>query len=399
MIKLVRLFSRLNIGGPSYHVVNLNQGLIEHGYDSNLVVGRTNPWEGNLVSYANEKNVQPYFINEFGATISVYNDFLTFIKLLVYFKKNKPTILHTHTFKAGLLGRIAGKLAGIPVIVHTYHGHLLNNYWSGLKLFILKTIEKNMSLITDVSIGVSAQVSADLVEAGIVLSSKMQTVELGFDFNYLQNEINAKSTLRKKLNIPVEHFVFGSACRLVPVKNMELLINSSINLLVENEKMHLIIVGEGPEKQKICSIKEKAEAKFPRLVKQIHLVDWIVPFQRELKDFDLYICSSRNEGTSVSVIEAMISEVAVASTQVGGMPSLLNDGEYGDLYQSENSVELISVIKKHYELFTTNDLVKEKQNEKLQKIALKIRNQFDVKRLCVETDIIYKNILLKKGLL
>ncbi len=392
MIKLVRLFSRLNIGGPSYHVVNLNQGLNKYGYESTLIVGRNADWEGNLISYAMTKEVKPYFINEFGATISIKADFISFLKLYFYLKKNKPIILHTHTFKAGLLGRLAGKLARVPIIVHTYHGHLLNNYWSGLKLLILKTIEKNLSFITDISIGVSDQVSIDLINAGIVKKEKMKTIELGFDFDYLEAEINSESTLRKKLNIPEDHFVFGSACRLVPIKNMEFLILSSIEILIKNPKMHLVIIGEGPDKLKIQTLRKEAVLKFPLLTNQIHLVDWIVPFQRELKDFNLYICCSKNEGTSVSVIEALISEVAVASTNVGGMPSLLNFGHFGDLFESENSTQLIDIINTKYNFFE----MKEFDNEKLKSISLSIKNRFNEKRLCYEMDMLYKNILIQK---
>lgn len=391
--KVVRIFSRLNIGGPSFHVVNLTKGLVDFGFETDLILGRTNLWEGDLLSYAKTQKVQPIFIDEFGVKISPIKDLITFIKIFNFLRLNKPDILHTHTFKAGLLGRLAGLLSGVPIIIHTYHGHLLNSYWSGWKILTLKFIEGSLAKISDFCIGVSSKVSDDLVQANVVHQSKMKTVELGFDIQYLQQQMQASSTLRKKLNIPKNHFVFGSACRLVSIKNMELLLVASFDILKKYPNSHLVIIGQGPEKERLLFVKDSFIKAHPDQKSQIHFVDWLVPFQCEFKDFDLYICSSKNEGTSVSVIEAMIAEVPVISTCVGGMPDLLNNGELGVLIESENIIQLTQAIE--------NQLLKNKldQQKELKIISKSVTNRFSADRLCRDIVAIYKQALKNKKLI
>lgn len=394
--KIVRIFSRLNIGGPSYHVINLADRMQDYSFETTLVVGQTSKWEGDLISYAEKKAIKPVFLNCFSAAISPVNDVISFFKILILLIKVKPQIVHTHTFKAGLLGRIAALCAGVPVCVHTYHGHLLNNYWAGWKLWILKTIEKNLCRLTDACIGVSAQVGVDLVQAGIIPVSKMKTVSLGFDFSYLNEEIRAASTIRKRLKIPQGDFVFGTACRLVPIKNISLLIESSIEILKEYKNSHLVIVGQGPEKKALLELADSLTSSCKTIRDRMHFLDWIVPFQRELKDFDFYICCSKNEGTSVSVIEALIAEIPVVSTAVGGMPDLLNDGVFGELIPPNSAVDLTSSIRKEIASRTNSQL--QERRERLKGTSQKIAALYNEKTLAENTYAVYKEILIKKGL-
>jgi glycosyltransferase involved in cell wall biosynthesis len=393
--KVVRIFSRLNIGGPSYHVINLADRLQDYSCETTLVVGRTSEWEGNLISYAKTKKIQPIFINSFLAQISPLNDLISFFRILVLLLKIKPDIVHTHTFKAGLIGRIAAWISGVPILIHTYHGHLLNNYWSGWKLWILKTIESSLSKISDRCISVSTQVSQDLVLAGVVPEYKMKTVSLGFDFSYLKNELESDSTLRKKLQIPPDHFVFGTACRLVPIKNIQLLVEASVKCLTEFQNSHLVIVGQGPEKKNLIALAQALTQNEPNLLKRIHFMDWIVPFQRELKDFNFYVCCSKNEGTSVSVIEALIAQVPVVSTAVGGMPDLLNSGEYGELITPGSVDELSNAICKKILKFNDRSNLKETSN--LEKISKEVSNLYSESHLAKNTFDIYRECLIEKG--
>lgn len=394
--KIVRIFSRLNIGGPSYHVINLADRMQDYYFETTLVVGQTSNWEGNLISYAQTKKIQPVVLKCFSAAISPVNDLISFFKIFILLIKVKPDIVHTHTFKAGFIGRLAAFCALVPIRVHTYHGHLINNYWAGWKLWILKTIEKNLSRITDACIGVSPQVGADLIKAGVISASKMKTVSLGFDFSYLNDEIQAPSTIRKGLNIPQGDFVFGTACRLVPIKNISLLIESSVDILKEHKNSHLVIVGQGPEKKLLLEQANLLTAANETLLDRMHFLDWIIPFQRELKDFDFYVCCSKNEGTSVSVIEALIAEVPVVSTAVGGMPDLLNHGAYGELIPPGSAIDLTNSIRK--EIASHHISKSQEKCEKLKSISQKITALYNEKTLAENTYAIYKDILIKKGL-
>lgn len=393
-LKILRIFSRLNIGGPSYHVINLTDGLKDYNYETKLVVGQCAPWEGDLSFYAREKKVSPVVLPCFSYRISPLNDVITFFQLLFIILKEKPDVVHTHTFKAGALGRVAAFLGRTPVIVHTYHGHLLNNYWSGWKIFTLKSIEKALGALSDVCIGVSHQVSSDLINAGVVKKEKMKTVELGFDFNYLNHEMQSPSTLRKMLHIDRNQFVFGTACRLVPIKDIELLLRASVPALLETNNSHLVIVGQGPEKEFLIQLMHELTLSHEQIKSRIHFMNWITPFQRELKDFNLYICSSKNEGTSVSVIEAMIAKVPVISTSVGGMPDLLEHGKSGILLKTNGTDELTNEIVKAYDLFQNG----KSSDVDLHALKLKTQVRFGEARLSQEIDRIYADCFKAKGL-
>ena len=135
--RVVRLFSRLNIGGPSVHVILLTAGLREMGYETRLIVGREAPSEGNLLDMARQEGVEIEQLAGLGREIRPLSDLVTLWQLYGLIRKWRPAIVHTHTAKAGVLGRIAARLAGVPVIVHTYHGHVLRGYFGTLKTAFL----------------------------------------------------------------------------------------------------------------------------------------------------------------------------------------------------------------------------------------------------------------------
>ena len=323
-VRILRLFSRLNVGGPALHVVNLTFGLDNYGYQTKLVVGSLSPGEGDMSYYAAQKNVQPVFVPEFQAPLHPVKDFIAFFKILWIVATYKPDIIHTHTFKAGLLGRLAGFIFRVPCRVHTYHGHLFDGYGGPLKTKIIELAEKALGRVTHEVISVSSLVAQDLLSHKIVSRNKLQVVELGFDVDSFLKEARAPSSLRKKLNLSEEDILIGIAGRLVPIKCVDLFIKAVAPLAPKNSRVHAVIMGDGPERDKLASLAASFNA-------QIHFMGWMLPLHPELKDLDLLVCSSKNEGTSVSVIEAILCGTPVISTNVGGMADLLENGRWGDL--------------------------------------------------------------------
>ncbi len=389
--KILRIYSRLNVGGPSYHVVNLSRGLEQYGYTTQLLVGRPPEWEGDLFDYARDQMTKVVVLEELGPKISIFNDLIVFLKIVYLMICEKPDIVHTHTFKAGLLGRLAALVTFRPTIVHTYHGHLLSGYWGRVRTFILGSIERFLNHFTDAVVVVSEKIKKDLETLHVCPIEKMHVIELGFNMDYLNCEIAETSDLRFKLGIPKSGIVIGSAGRMVPIKNYSLFLQSLVPLAKENPLVYLLLVGDGPcrpalEKlaDELCQTEGHMDHE---LRSRILFLDWIVPFQRHLKAFNIYVCSSKNEGTSVAVIESLISGVPVVSTDVGGMSDVLGNGLRGKLVpQRANCLRTAC-----QELIMTNSRSDNFYN--LKEIAVQTQCRFDQERLFLELAHLYKELL------
>lgn len=390
-MKIMRLFSRLNIGGPSLHVVNLSFGLNQYGYETLLVVGSLGKSEGDMSPYATSKGVIPHQIPEFQPALHPWRDLVAFIKILKLMRSYRPDIVHTHTFKAGLLGRIAAFICRVPCRVHTYHGHLLEGYGSGLRTKIIVAIEKFLNLLTHQVIAVSDRVGQDLVRHHIVSKSKMNTVELGFDVDQFLEDLKSKaSTVRQRFNISNSDLVVGLAGRLVPVKNVDRFLNALSTLSSQFPSLKAVIIGDGEERIRLEALAKTLPGTF-------YFTGWILPLTPEFKDIDLLVCSSENEGTSVSVIEAVLSGVPVVSTEVGGMPDLLRNGEYGDLVAS-NTEALASKVSQRLKLLNKNDLQSSSESDEFKNRTLKAAqafyNRFHIHRLILDMHQLYQKQLL-----
>jgi glycosyltransferase involved in cell wall biosynthesis len=269
--------------------------------------------------------VKLHFIPSFQAAISPAKDLRTFLQLLILFWREKPGVVHTHTFKAGLLGRLAAWITGVPLIIHTYHGHLLSGYWSPLKTNVVRIAESLLTRVTDKIVAVSNQVATDLTAAKIVPRDKIQVIELGFDVANLETQLSRRPKLRSDLGISADDEVVGIVGRLVPVKGVDLFLAALAPLLTSRPHLHLVVIGDGSEANALKASVSGDQSD------RIHFCGWRRPVIPDLPDLDICICSSRNEGTSVSIIESVISKVPVISTEVGGMGDLLGHGVWGTL--------------------------------------------------------------------
>jgi glycosyltransferase involved in cell wall biosynthesis len=389
--KIVRIFSRLNIGGPSLHVVNLTAGLRQLGYDTTLVVGTPEKFEGDMIGYAQAHQVQPYFIPEFGPSLSLFKDAVAFYKIFKLIKEEQPDIVHTHTFKAGLLGRIAATLLQTPVVIHTYHGHLLSGYGSQLRASVIKLVEKGLCHFTDRAIAVSSRVAQDIVKAGIIPGMRMSVIELGFDLETVKREMQLPSSLRERHQIPDSAKVIAIVGRLVPVKSVDLFLRAMVPILKKRSDVHLAILGDGPLRKPLESLVDELADSNLSLRRRVHFDGWTVPLVNEYKDIDISICSSRNEGTSVAIIESILCGVPVISTRVGGMGDLLDNGRWGKLVEYDKS----SLTHAAEDLLEILDLpgqhsTKEAFVHYIRAAAREFWNRFDAERLVTSIADLYQ---------
>jgi len=321
----LRLFSRLNVGGPSVHVILLTAGLRDRGYETRLVVGQEAPREGNLRDLAEEKGVFCFEIAGLGRDIRIMSDLRAFFEVYRMIREFQPAIVHTHTAKAGVLGRLAGRLARVPVLVHTYHGHVLRGYFGPLKTLLFRGVEKLLSPLTDSLVAVSEAVKSDLVELGIAPGRKIRVVPLGLDLEALAGEL-PRGHLRRDSNAPPQTPLVGIVGRLVPIKDVACFLRAAALVKKAEPQAHFAIIGDGEERPFL-----ESEALRLGLTEAVFFHGWRRDIPAVYGDLDVVVNCSRNEGTPVALIEALAAGRPVVASAVGGTPDVLVGGRYGSL--------------------------------------------------------------------
>jgi len=339
-IKVVRIITRLNIGGPSIHAISLSSSLDRERFEQVLVYGNELQEEGSMRELARDKNIRAVFMPEMTPRFRLgLSDFKALLKLCSLIRKEKPHIVHTHTAKAGFLGRVAAWLVGVPVVLHTYHGHILYGYFGPIKNFVLRCMERIMALLTYKIIAVSERVKSDLVLLRICHSKKIVIIPLGLDLKSFLECKNHKGKFRKEIKLPENCFVVGIVGRIFAIKNHKLFLEAAS--LVNNKipNTHFVIIGDGTLRKR-----EEGHAKRLGISDKVFFAGWRDDLSSIYADMDVLVVSSNNEGTPVSAIEAMASGVAVIATAVGGTSDLINHSTTGMLVEPENADRLSKEI-------------------------------------------------------
>jgi glycosyltransferase involved in cell wall biosynthesis len=316
-MKIVRIIARLNVGGPAIHVVLTNHGLERRGHDCALVVGPVPNTEGSMEYYAEEWGVPFVRVPELVRPLSPWKDLVALWKVYRILRQEKPDVVHTHTAKAGTVGRTAALLAGVPVIVHTFHGNIFDGYFSPAKTRLFLAIERFLARFTDRVIAVSKSQREELItKYKIAPPEKFQIVRLGIDLEALR-AVSREDThsLRGDDSRPL---VIGWVGRFVEVKDPLFFVGVAHALKSSGAHAQFMMVGDGPLRPGV----EKRIAELG-LQQDVTLAGW----QRNMADvyaqIDLMTLTSHNEGTPVAMIESMATGRPFVALNVGGMPDLM----------------------------------------------------------------------------
>ena len=330
-LKILRIISRMNVGGPSKHVVNLAEGLNKYNCETLLISGQPSESEGEMFALADNKNFKLKKIEYLKRPISLFYDLLSFIKIVKAIKDFSPDIVHTHTTKAGILGRTAALLCGVPKIYHTYHGHVFKGYFSKLQSCLIVAIERFFSTFTTKLIALTPNLASELKHIlRIKNPDKIRVVPLGLNLNSFLSTPRKSNNWRKSMGFKENDFVIGIVARLVPVKNHTMLINSMKNLCSLFTNIHLAIIGDGELKENL--VKQSQQLGLSNV---IHFCGISNKIEEVYSDLDLLILCSKNEGTPVVIIEALASGCPVAAVDVGGVREVLENGKIGRLFPSD----------------------------------------------------------------
>jgi glycosyltransferase involved in cell wall biosynthesis len=327
-IRVLRVIARLNVGGPALHVSYLSRGLDSLGYETTLVAGRVGGSEGSMEYVAEELGVHPLYVPELQREISPVADAVAARRLLQLIRELRPDVLHTHTAKAGAVGRAAAAMAGSArprAVVHTFHGHVLRGYFGPARTAAFRQLERGLARTTDALIAVSPEVRDDLVKLGVAPVEKIAVIRLGLDFDSrLATQPNARERLRRELGITEDAFVVAWLGRMTEIKRADDLLRSFALLRRGRDDAELLVVGDGPLRTGLESL-----ARDLGISGHTHFTG----FRGDVGDVyaaaDVVALTSANEGTPVSVIEAQAAGLPVVSTAVGGVADVVVDGWSG----------------------------------------------------------------------
>ncbi|HWG56021.1 MAG TPA: glycosyltransferase [Gaiellaceae bacterium] len=329
-IRVLRVIARLNVGGPALHVAYLTHGLAERGYDTTLVTGTVGEGEGSMEYVARDFGVEPVFIPELQRDISARSDARVVQRLRDLIVELRPDVLHTHTAKAGAVGRVAAAMAGRArpkLVVHTFHGHVLRGYFAPAVGSVFRALERGLGMTTDVLVAVSPEVRDDLVRLGVADRSQIAVVRLGLDLDArVATTPDARAEVRAALGVPEERFLVGWLGRVTEIKRVDDLLRSFAHLRHSGADAALAIVGDGPQlgdAQRLAAALGVAD--------RCHFLGYQRDVARFLAAFDTVALTSANEGTPVTLIEAQAAGVPVVSTDVGGVADVVADGVTGFL--------------------------------------------------------------------
>ena len=335
--KILRIIARLNIGGPAIHTALLTQGLDPDRFQSVLVAGKVSAKEGDMNYLADTYGIKPIIISDLQREISIVNDVMCFFYILRIINKEKPDIVHTHTAKAGTVGRIAVFIhnliyGGKIRVVHTFHGHVFHGYFGRMMSTIFVLTERILAKITDLVIAISESQKNELVNKyRIVRASKVRVVKLGFD---LEPFVSSKNLARESTQIfnsgesdfVADELKIGIVGRLVPIKNHKMFLEAAKIFLEQNPsiKATFLIIGDGELKQELIDY-----CKEQGLSDHVQFLGWQKELPEIYSNLDIIALTSNNEGTPVSLIEAMACSVPVIATNVGGVQDLLGNSQLG----------------------------------------------------------------------
>lgn len=328
---VVRVITRLNIGGPAIQALLLTRALADR-WPTMLLAGAAGETEGELsdrrVPVHRVPLVRPVHPVKDVSAIRIVTDLL---------RATKPRVVHTHMAKAGFVGRIAARRADLTIrTVHTFHGHVLEGYFPPPMQRSFIAIERMLAKRTDVLVAVSGRVRDDLMALGIGTPKQWRVIHLGFDLGPFLAAPGRSSSFRRELGIPENVHLIGSVGRLAPVKDHHLLLDAVARL----DGVHLALVGDGELRTRLV---ERADR--PDLRGRVHFVGWRRDIPHVLSNLDAVVLTSINEGTPVSLIEALAAARPVVATDVGGVSDVVQADQTGLLVRSRDPAEVARCIQ------------------------------------------------------
>jgi glycosyltransferase involved in cell wall biosynthesis len=353
MPKILRLINRFNLGGPTFNVAYLSRYM--DGYETLLAGGEKDESEDSSEFIVEQLGLKPVKISAMRRSINPLNDIKAFLAIRKLILEYKPDIVHTHASKAGTLGRLAAISCRVPVIVHTFHGHVFHSYFGKLKTGIFKTIERFLAGRSTCIVAISERQKHELCDIHrICQPEKTKVIPLGFDLNRFRDLDGAKRrAFRDKYKLEEDEIAVGIIGRLVPVKNHDLFLRAIAEISGSlSNRVRFFIVGDGEKRADLLrsagdyGIDHSYLPENGNLRARLVFTSWIKEVDSVMAGLDLVVLCSFNEGTPVSLIEAQAANRPILSTDVGGIRNIVAENETAILVPSNNLPAFSEALKR-----------------------------------------------------
>jgi len=374
----MRIIARMNVGGPAVQVSGLMRGFNSDQFDHRLYTGYCAADEADYLDTV-ATDVKAVRIQGFGRRVSLGGDLKAFISLVNEIRDFKPHVIHTHTAKAGFLGRIASIVSLQPAIrVHTFHGHLLKGYFGSFKRSLVVIAEKFLALFTHQLLAVGDKVRQDLLNAGIGTKDKFGLMPPGLAIGMLPD----REESRIALTIPANSLQCAFIGRVTHIKRPDRFLDVVSEIKKRGVILDFFIAGDG-ELLETCRERIKQE-DLP-----VTILGWQSDIERVLSSADMVVLTSDNEGTPLSLIQAGMAGLPVVTTNVGSVPEVVLDGVTGivtglDVQEIANALEKLVIDR----------ALSAKLGNAAQEFTL---SNFGVKRLVHDHEELYKKLLSSRA--
>ena len=363
-VKVLHVITRLDKGGAAENTLLTTLGLDKRRYDAVLIKGlsiesdmsaeeRTSLDEG--LKQAELKGVKLITLPSLIRRINPILDLRAFFRLYRIFLHEKPAIIHTHTSKAGILGRWASFFARVPIVVHTPHGHIFYGYHGKVKTKVFIFIEKLTAIITDRIIALTKREKEDHVRFNISKPHKFAVIHSGVNLEDFSKNFDNNEELKKKLGIPITDSIVGTVGRLVEIKGHRYLLDAACLVLNKIENVTFLLIGDGYLMTELIN-----HAYALGIGNKVIFAGWRSDIPQLINTFDIFVLPSLNEGMGRVLVEAMAMGKPIVASDIGGIPDIVKDGANGILFPPRDVNAMAEAIIK---LLSDRELRRKMGNE------------------------------------
>jgi glycosyltransferase involved in cell wall biosynthesis len=395
LIKVIHIITRMDMGGSAQNTLltalhhdskHYNVWLIKGStLESAMTKAETELVEDQLET-AEKQGIEIIDVPSLVRRISPINDVRALVALYRHIRKIKPLIVHTHTSKAGLLGRLAAWMARVPIVIHTPHGHVFYGHFGKSLSWMFLQMEKLLGRITHHQIALTPAECNDYLSLRVSHPGNSSVIHSGVDLEKFRKGAKQRTRKRQELGIPADSFLIGYVGWLIPIKGVTHLVSAMSRVVELYPKSILVLVGKGDDKG-------GEEIKLQEQVESLGLADnvlfwgWRPDVAEVIGCLDIFVLPSLNEGMGRVLVEAMAAGLPIVASRVGGIPDLVKDGQNGLLVPAEDTSALAKAI---------SDLLSDKERRhRMGEAGKKMCLPYSAEAMVEQIDDLYKDLLAK----